>query len=211
MNERLGRWNFWLMFIGFNVAFFPMHLLGLHGMPRRVYTYPAAMGWGPMNALVSAGALVLAIGVLLFVVNAWRSARVGAPAGADPWGAGTLEWSTSSPPPACNFPAIPVVHGSDPLWEPRAEPSHVAGLAVDSREVLVTTALDAVPDSRSPFPNPTVWPFVGALAVTALFVGSIFTPWAVVWFALPVAVALTGWFWPKRRDLRSDLALERPP
>jgi hypothetical protein len=211
MSERLGRWNFWLFFIGFNLTFFPMHLLGLKGMPRRVYTYPKEMDWGSMNALASAGALLIGVSVLLFIVNVWRSLRKGALAGNDPWGGGTLEWSMSSPPPACNFEAIPVVHGRDPMWEPQAEPTHVAGLAVNSREVLVTTVLDALPDTRSPFPTPTIWPFVGALATTALFVGSIFTPWAVVWGAVPIAIALTAWFWPKMSDWRDDVALERQP
>jgi cytochrome c oxidase subunit 1 len=211
MSERLGRWNFWLFFIGFNVAFFPMHLLGVQGMPRRVYTYSAEMGWGPLNLLVSVGALLTAASVLLFLVNVFRSLRHGEPSGADPWGGGTLEWSVASPPPACNFDAIPVVHGRDPLWEPKAEPTHVSGLSTESREVLMTTVLDAEPDSREAFPVPSIWPFVGALATTVLFVGSVFTPWAVVWAAVPVAVAMTAWFWPRRRDTASHLALEKPP
>jgi len=211
MSERLGRWNFWLFFIGFNVAFFPMHWLGLHGMPRRVYTYSAEMGWGTMNAIASLGALLIAISVLLFIVNVWRSRRHGEPAGADPWGAGTLEWSMPSPPPACNFEAIPIVHGRDPLWEPQHDPKAVAGLAVDSREVLLTTVLDAKPDNRESFPNPTIWPFVGAIATTVLFVGSIFTPWAVVWGSVPVAIALTAWFWPRPTDTSAHLAREQQP
>jgi cytochrome c oxidase subunit I+III len=211
MSERLGRWNFWLFFIGFNVAFFPMHLLGVQGMPRRVYTYSAEMGWGPLNLLVSVGVLLIAASVLLFLVNVFRSLRHGEASGADPWGAGTLEWSVASPPPACNFDAIPVVHGRDPLWEPKAEPTHVSGLSTESREVLMTTVLDAEPDSREAFPVPSIWPFVGALATTVLFVGSVFTPWAVVWAAVPVAVAMTAWFWPRRRDTASHLALEKPP
>src|SRR5678816_3986362 len=92
MNETLGRWNFWLAFIGFNVAFFPMHVLGLKGMPRRVYTYPADMGWGDLNLLATVGAVTLATGILLTLINAVRSARQGELAGPDPWGAGTLEW-----------------------------------------------------------------------------------------------------------------------
>jgi cytochrome c oxidase subunit I+III len=211
LDERLGRWHFWLFAIGFNVAFFPMHLLGLAGMTRRVYTYPAEMGWGALNALSSAGALVVAVAVLLFVVNVARSLRHGAPAGADPWEAGTLEWSMPSPPPACNFDAIPVVHGRDPLWEPPAAPTHVAGLAVDSRELLCTTVLDAAPESRDTLPGPTSWPFWAAVAATLLFVGSIFTPWAVVWFALPVAGALTAWFWPKAAETQASVALEKAP
>jgi cytochrome c oxidase subunit I+III len=211
MSERLGKWNFWLFLIGFNVTFFPMHLLGLHGMPRRVYTYPTEMGWGTMNAIASLGAATIALSVLLFVINFWRSLRTGAPAGANPWGAGTLEWSTSSPPPACNFEALPVVAGRDPLWEPGGQQAQVAGLSVDSREVLTTTVLDAKPETRESFPVPTIWPFLGAVATTVLFVGSIFTPWAVVWGAVPVGIGLTAWFWPRRRENRAHLALEQAP
>jgi cytochrome c oxidase subunit 1 len=211
MSERLGRWNFWLFFIGFNVAFFPMHLLGLAGMPRRVYTYPDTLGWGAMNLLSSLGAFTIVVSMALFLFNVWRSRTQGEPAGDNPWGAATLEWATSSPPPAANFNAVPVVHGREPLWEAASEPNQVRGLAVASREVLVTTVLDAQPDHRSAFPEPTIWPFVGALATTVLFVGSIFTPWAVVWASLPVAAALTVWFWPRRHATREHLALERAP
>jgi cytochrome c oxidase subunit 1 len=211
LNERLGRWNFWLFFIGFNVAFFPMHLLGLAGMPRRVYTYGAEMGWGNLNLLATVGAVTIAVSVLLFIVNVWRSLRLGEVAGPDPWHAGTLEWSIASPPPACNFDAIPVVGGRDPLWEPEGIRGHVAGLAVDSREVLMTTVLDAEPETRESFPEPTIWPFVGAVATTVFFVGTIFTPWAVAWGSVPVAIALTAWFWPKRHENRAHLALERAP
>src|SRR5205085_5193115 len=93
LSERLGQWNFWLFLIGFNVAFFPMHLLGLAGMPRRVYTYGVEMGWGNLNALASLGALMIAVSVLLFIVNVWRSAGQGALAGADPWGDCPVECS----------------------------------------------------------------------------------------------------------------------
>ncbi len=215
MSERLGQWNFWLFFIGFNVAFFPMHLLGLQGMPRRVYTYPAEMGWGTMNFIATLGAAMIAVSVLLFIVNLLRSRRHGEPAGPDPWGGGTLEWATLSPPAAANFDAIPVVHGSNPVWEeatrPPGTPSAVGGLAVDAREQLVTSVLDAQPDHRSQFPEPSIWPFLSAVATTVLFVGSIFTPWAVVWGAVPVAVATTAWFWPRRRETRTHVALEQQP
>jgi heme/copper-type cytochrome/quinol oxidase subunit 1 len=153
MSERLGRWNFWLFLIGFNVTFFPMHLLGLQGMPRRVYTYGAEMGWGGLNALASIGALTIAVSMLLFVVNVWRSLRHGEPAGDNPWGAATLEWSTSSPPPAQQLRGDPVVAGRDPLWEPGGIGGHVAGLSVDSRETLMTTVLDAEPETRESFPG----------------------------------------------------------
>lgn len=211
MSERLGRWSFWLFFIGFNVAFFPMHLLGLQGMPRRVYTYQAGLGWEGLNQLSTLGALTIAVSLLLFLANALRSLRRGELAGDNPWGGGTLEWAAASPPAPGNFDAIPVVHGREPLWEPARTPSHVGGLAVDQREVLVTTVLAAQPDHREVFPKPTPWPLVSALATTAFFVGSVFTPWAVVWGLPLAAVALTLWFWPRRRSTSEHLAVEVAP
>src|SRR4051812_25934217 len=215
MSERLGRWQFWLFFIGFNVAFYPMHHLGLRGMPRRVYTYPVEMGWGTLNLLSTAGAVMIAASVLIFIGNALRSSRSGMLAGENPWGAGTLEWATASPPPAYNFERPPVVRARDPLWEPiaepPAEPTQVTGLAERAREGLVTTVLDAMPSHRLVFPQPTVWPFVSAITVTVMFIGSIFTPWAVVWGAVPVTIAVTLWFWPKHREKLESLALEKRP
>jgi cytochrome c oxidase subunit I len=211
LGERMGRWQFWLFFIGFNVTFFPMHLLGLHGMPRRVWTYPSGMGWSSMNMTASVGAVMIALSIALFLVNVAWSYRLGARAGNDPWGAGTLEWSTPSPPPPHNFDAVPVVHGREPLWDPPAAPAYVSGLAADSREVLVTTVLDAEPDLRSLFPTPSIWPFVSAIATTVLFIGSVFTPWAIVWGSIPVVAALTAWFWPTHRENAGAVALEREP
>jgi cytochrome c oxidase subunit I+III len=201
------------MFIGFNLAFFPMHLLGLHGMPRRVYTYQAGMGWDGLNLASTLGAYTLALGIFLSLVNAIRSARIGPVALADPWGGGTLEWATASPPAMCNFYRVPVVYGRDPVWQPPppGAPAHVSGLSADSREQLVTTVLDALPDHRVSFPKPTPWPFLSAVATTILFIGSIFTPWAIVWGSVIVAIPLVGWFWPKRDEVASDLALEKQP
>ncbi|MDB5856974.1 MAG: cytochrome c oxidase, subunit [Ramlibacter sp.] len=211
MSERLGQWSFWLMFAGFNLAFFPMHLLGLQGMPRRMYTYPAGMGWDNLNLLSTIGAIVLTFGILLTLVNAVRSAHAGERAPADPWGAGTLEWAAASPPRPCNFAAIPVVHGRDPLWQgvPAGAASHVSGLAADLREVLTTTVAEAKPDARAMFPDPSPWPFLAAVATTVLFIGSIFTPWAVVWGAVPVVITLVAWFWPPQREAAEELALEK--
>ena len=89
--------------------------------------------------------------------------------------------------------------------------THVSGLAADTRELLATTVLDARPDLRVNFPDPTIWPLVSAMAVTLLFVGSIFTPWAVVWGSIPIAIALTAWFWPRRAETAVHLSLERSP
>jgi cytochrome c oxidase subunit 1 len=211
MSERLGKWNFWLFFIGFNVAFFPMHLLGLWGMPRRVYTYPEEMGWGAMNMTATVGAFMIAVSVLLFSINVLRSRRHGELAGNNPWGAGTLEWSTPSPPPAANFEHVPVVHGRYPLWEAAPQPTHVTGLSTEHREILVTSVADAEPDHRLWLPASSPWPFLAALATTILFVGSIFNPWAVVWAAAPVAVATTLWFWPKRDTVEKRTGSEIPP
>lgn len=211
LGERLGRWNFWLFFIGFNVAFFPMHLLGLWGMPRRVYTYPAEMGWGDMNLVSTIGAALIAVSVLLFLVNVVRTLHNGPLAGPDPWGAGTLEWSVASPPPMGNFEVIPMVHGRYPLWQPQPEPTHVTGMSNDWREVLITTVTDAEPDHRLWMPSSSIWPFLSAVATTILFVGSIFTPWAVVWAAAPVAIGATLWFWPKRSIVEQRVHSESAP
>ncbi|KAF1047441.1 cytochrome c oxidase subunit I [Xylophilus sp.] len=210
LGERAGRWQFWLLFAGFNVAFFPMHLLGIDGMPRRVWTYGAERGWGGLNLVATLGALVIAASVAVFLWNVAASLRRGAPAGADPWQAGTLEWSVPSPPLPHNFDALPVVYGADPRWDARGTGA-VSGLAADAREVLTTTVADARPEGRPLFPSPSLWPFASALAVTALFVGSVFTPWAVVWLSAPVAVAVIGWFWPTRAETRRARALERRP
>jgi cytochrome c oxidase subunit 1 len=198
MNERLGALHFWLFFIGFNLTFFPMHQLGMQGMPRRIYTYPPETGWGLLNAIASSGAVLMALGVILFVYNAWVSRIRGEEAGDNPWDAGTLEWATSSPPPNCNFVYPPTVAGREPLWDNPADQPVVVGLRNDVRDVLITHVHDATPDHRTEFPAPSIWPFVTAVATTALFIGSIFTPWAVVYGSIPLFVALTGWFWPKQ-------------
>ena len=116
LNERIGKWNFWLMLIGFNITFGPMHWLGLDGMPRRVYTYGADMGWTEMNALQTAGGFIIALSVLIMIKNLSSSWRSGRQAPSDPWDARTLEWSISSPPPEYNFEEIPVVQDRDDWW-----------------------------------------------------------------------------------------------
>ena len=197
MHEALGKIGFWLLFLGFQLAFFPMHFAGLLGMPRRVYTYPAGLGLELPNLLSTIGAFAVALAVVLFVANGLLSLYRGALAPANPWGAASLEWATSSPPPAYNFAHIPVVESQTPLWDSPAELPVVTGLRVDQKEMLLTTVVAAAPDLREPVPEPSLWPFVSAVAVGVLFISSIFSPWAIVFGAIPSAIALTAWFWPK--------------
>jgi len=204
MDERLGRWSFWTTFIGFNVAFLPMHLTGLWGMPRRVYTYPVDMGLGPINMVSTLSSFLLAIGFLLFFINVIRSRTRGAPAGDNPWDAYTLEWSTSSPPPPYNFAVIPTVASRHMLWEDQlGEPGERSnleeGFILDhGKEALATTALDAEPQRILHMPDDTIIPFLLATGMLVLFSGLLVrnVPIAAVG-ALICAADLIAWFWPR--------------
>ena len=197
MSERLGKLTFWIILPGFQLAFFPMHLAGINGMPRRVYTYPAGMGLELPNLLSSIGSAAVATAVLLFVINMVKSLRYGTLAEPNPWGGSTLEWASSCPPDKYNFAHIPIVESRTPLWDAGERLPVVHGLRVEDREVLLTTVVSAQPDVREPSAEPSIWPFVSALAVTVMFVCSIFSPWAVLFGAVPAAAALIAWFWPK--------------
>jgi cytochrome c oxidase subunit 1 len=197
LSERLGKLNFWLFFIGMNVTFFPMHQLGLEGMPRRVYTYLDGLGWGDLNLLASIGAGIITLSMIVFVANVVTSLRGGRIAGPDPWDADTLEWSTSSPPPSYNHLQIPVVQGRSGLWDRTPDHPVVTGVASDKREVLVTSVIDAEPQYRHEMPEPSVGPLAMAFAVGVGLILSVFTPWGVpVAFAFGFA-ALAVWAWPQ--------------
>ena len=202
LSERLGRWNFWVMFVGFNVGFFPMHIAGLLGMPRRIYTYPSGMGWDASNLISTLGAYLFAVGVLLFIVNFFWSLRNGETAGNNPWDAASLEWSVSSPPPQYNFAVIPTVRSRDPLWEDRlgipARSSLDTGPVLDvGRETTSTRPLDANDVRVLHMPEDSLWPLIVALALLVLFYGLLLRGW---WIALAGAIvlfiAISGWLWP---------------
>jgi cytochrome c oxidase subunit I+III len=196
-NEGMAKVAFWLLFIGFNLTFFPMHNLGFAGMPRRIYTYRPESGWGTLNGIATLGSWILAIGVILYIVNLLSSRVSGAVAGSNPWGAGTLEWATASPPPNYNFAQIPVVEGRQPLWAPQPMPT-VTGMSNDRREVLVTTLLDAQPDHRYILPGPTIWPLILSITTAIGLAGSVFNMWWGVWGGLLCFIPLVGWFWPRQ-------------
>jgi cytochrome c oxidase subunit 1 len=148
--------------------------------------------------------VLLVVGGVMLIYNVLSSLRGGEPAGDNPWHGDTLEWATSSPPPVYNFLEIPVVEGRHPLWDRSQDAPVVTGVRSDIREVLVTSVLDAAPLHKHEFPAPSIWPFLAAVVTSAMFVGLIFTPWALVAGALPVFITLTGWFWPKEHEHAPD-------
>ena len=213
LNERLGRWQFWLFFIGVNVTFFPMHQLGLAGMPRRVYTYGAETGWATLSLVSTVGQVINDLSMFIFVFNLARTLWKGERAPDNPWGAGTLEWSVASPPPAYNFAALPVVSSREPLWSPPppSSPTHVTGLSTQIREGLVTTVIDALPDVRYAYPEPEIWPFVAALLISAWLVWSIWSVAGFAWGMIPPAIAFIFWYWPNKEETLKELTREKPP
>jgi len=207
LDERLGKLSFWLIFGGFNLLFFPMHISGLLGMPRRVYTYLPGLGWDGWNLASTIGAYLVAFGFLATFVNFLWSLRRGRPAGDDPWGGDSLEWATSSPPPPYNFAAIPVVHSAYPLWEERfrerldgARGSEERQLAGD-HEVLRTSELDATPERAIEMPEETIVPLVVALGFLLAFGGLLVSQYVVAAAGVPVVLAgLAAWAWPRREE-----------
>jgi cytochrome c oxidase subunit I+III len=199
LSEAAGKWQFWLFFVGFNMTFFPMHILGLRGMPRRVYTYPSSMSWANLNLLASLGAVFMTAAVLIFIVNFFWHLKKGAIAGNNPWGAATLEWATTSPPPVYNFAELPTVNGRDALWDAAPNQPIVEGLDEDCRQILITKVMDADPDHRDEFPGPTPIPVIAAIATSIFFISTIFTAKAFFPTIILVGLALLIWYWPKRQ------------
>jgi cytochrome c oxidase subunit I len=204
LSEGLGKVSFWLMFAGFNLAFFPMHISGLLGQPRRTYTYEGGLGWDVWNLLATIGSFVLALGVLVTLVNWLRSARFGAPAGDDPWGGETLEWSTTSPPPEYNFETIPAVRSLNPMWDqPELQrgpqrPEDGAYLLADGHETLSTSMLDAGPQGILRMPHASPWPVALTVALMASLYGMLVDAYVFAGLAAVACLAsIAGWFWPR--------------
>lgn len=211
LNERLGWWNFWVMFVFFHLAFFPMHFAGLMGMPRRVYTYPAGLGWETPNLLSTIGAFGFAAGVLLFIINFFWSRKHGQPASGNPWGSDTLEWSEASPPPEAQFAVIPAVSSRHPLWEQQTLKPDDAWTVQALQQLdnapttwrggLCVSIRDARPLVMVHMPGPTIWPFVLSVAFVFLFSGALVDSGILAGIgALVSAIALCGWFWPSKTE-----------
>jgi len=174
LSERVGRWVFGLIFVGFNVAFLPMHVTGLAGMPRRVYTYPAGLGWDTLNLVSTIGAYMIAAGVLLFVIDVARKFRMGSEDNAgDVWKAGTLEWLPNG---IYSNRSIPIITSREPLWDQPdlakdVEDGHyyLPGAPTGGRETLITSPVDAKPQYVLQMPYPSWDHFIAAVFTAAFF------------------------------------------
>ena len=164
LGEGLGKWHFWLFLIGVNLCFFPLHELGLEGMPRRIYTYAAETGWGPLNFIATIGQTIVDV-----------SSR-------------------------------------EPLWSrEEGAPTHVSGLAAHVREGLVTTVVDAQPDVRYGYPEPSIWPCVGGITVAVWLIWSIYSVQGALWGMIPPAIAFILWFWPREEEVNKNKSVEVSP
>ncbi|MDS1139737.1 cbb3-type cytochrome c oxidase subunit I [Pusillimonas sp. SM2304] len=211
LSDRLGRWAFWLMFIGFNVSFFPMHFTGLAGMPRRVYTYADSVGWGVLNMVSTVGAYMIAAGVLVFLADLARNFRPsqGRNAG-NLWRAGSLEWAPSS---TFGLRSIPIVTSREPLWDQPGLAEDVAAgryylpdAPTGRRSTLVTNALDARPEYLLELPGPGWPPFFAALGTAGFFLLLTFKMTALAAACGLLALAMIWrWLWD------ADAGPDHPP
>jgi len=201
-HERMGQLSFWLSFLGMNLTFFPMHIAGLLGMPRRVYTYPGDVGWSAVNLIETIGSYVLAAGLLLVAVNLITSLFRGEPAGNDPFGGDTLEWSTTSPPPEYNFAVIPTVTSPYPMWDREDREADARRLARGEaglergHETPTSTVLDAERDEIQDMPSES-WAPVATVIPLALVFTMLLTKHYVTAgvFAGIALLALAAWHW----------------
>lgn len=212
-NEALGKIQFWLMFMGFNLTFFPMHLTGINGMPRRIYTYEAGMGWDLWNLVSTIGSYLMAFGILVFVWNMITSIRSGVLSPKDPWDAASLEWATESPPPAHNFDQTPRVYSRRPLWDakyPDLDVAHGPGEIAQSRQQRIErerARIDAMApvDEVIHLPSSTYSPLITAFGIMVAGFGAIYisVPFAFIASLVGLAIMAFGivsWVRNNRKD-----------
>lgn len=215
LNETLGKWNFWLMFIGFNITFFPMHIMGLLGMPRRVYTYPAGLGWDIYNLISTLGSMLLGLGILLLIINYIVSHLNGGDTPNNPWEADSLEWAVSSPPINYGFATLPIIRSRHPLWQQESlnEGDEKVVKLVNAlsqwptqwRAALVTSMVDAQPEEVFRVNGPSIWPFITAVGVIIIFAAEIFTARLIIALgALIVVVGVIAWNWPTQAPITEE-------
>ena len=205
MSERVARWVFGLMFGGFNIAFFTMHITGLLGMPRRVYTYDAALGWNALNMVSTVGAFILATGVLLFIVDLVRTLRKPEKHVGNPWNAPTLEWLPSED---YGNRSIPTVTSNDPLWEqPSLSPEVEAGqhylpfTATGRRETIATSPVAAEPRYLMILPGDSWWPVIAAAGTAGFFLLLTIKMIVIAWICgITAVVATMVWLWQLDRQ-----------
>jgi cytochrome c oxidase subunit 1/cytochrome c oxidase subunit I+III len=198
--ERPGQISFWILMVGTNLLFFPMHIVGLLGMPRRVYTYPANMGWGSYNLAETIGGYITGIGILVLFANLVVSYFRGAPSGQDPWHGPTLEWSIPSPPPEYNFATIPVVSSPYPNWDHEDRELDgkrlAAGEAVHDQghEQPISTLIDGWRVGMAEMPHSSPWPILTAFVLSMMATVLVVEKFVVAGFlAIAVLLTLLGW------------------
>jgi cytochrome c oxidase subunit I+III len=199
-HEGVGKVSFWLTFIGTFVTFFPMHIVGILGMPRRNYTYSPGMGWTLLNFIESIGSYLLAVGLVMIVANLFVSFFRGPEAGNDPWEGDTLEWSTTSPPPPYNYPVIPTVTSPYPLWDKddreldNRRLDRGEGVLALGHETPATTVQDADLDEILTMPPHSIWPMVSALTLAGIFAMLLLAHyWIAVGFLALGGLTVIGW------------------
>jgi cytochrome c oxidase subunit I len=193
LNERLGKLNFWTMLIGFNLTFFPMHLLGIYGMPRRTYRYPSGFGWDTLNLIATIGGFFIAVSVLIFIVNAIVAHRRGAPAGNDPWDGRTIEWSIPSPPPEYNFAEIPDIQARDDYWHYKYtedDDGMLIPLPTGGADNAAATRAAAAPTHPIHMPSPSFYPLVVATSLPILGYAAVFHSKWYAFVLLPIGALM---------------------
>jgi cytochrome c oxidase subunit I+III len=206
-HERAAQASFWLTFLGTALTFFPMHIVGLHGMTRRVYTYPSGLGWDGYNLVETVGAFLLAGGLVLVFANLLVSRLRGAPAGPDPFHGGTLEWTTGSPPPAYNCPVLPTVRSAYPNWDDEERAADGRRLErgelvlAEGHETGASTVRDGRLDAVLEMPSQSPWPLVVAIAVSLVFVMFLTSHFVVGAIFVGLAgCALAAWHWREPQE-----------